>query len=74
MIGTRWKNKNGFVTFIIDKEYSKRLLDAALRIAREKVLIASYDIAMHPPHADMVEKRETNEFQYIVYRARNSAN
>ena len=67
-------HKNGLVIFNIDREYSRKIVDAALKIAREKVLIASYDIALHPPHEDLIEKRENGEHNYVVYNANGNSN
>ena len=55
-------HKDGYVRFTIDQEYSKKIVEAALRIAKEKVLIASFDIALHPPYKEMIEKRQTNGY------------
>ena len=60
---------HGAVQFVFDREYSRRLVEAALRIARQKIVIASFDIALHPPFPEKVEKREATSLYYVVYRA-----
>ncbi len=71
-------HKDGFVRFDVNHEYNKRIVDAALRISREKVLISCYDITMQPPHNDMIEKRGIMrgfyKLHYVVYKANNNHN
>jgi len=71
-------HKDGFVRFDVDHEYNKRIIDAALRISREKVLISCYDITMQPPHNDLIEKkgivRGFYKIHYVVYKANNNHN
>ena len=59
--------------FVIDQEYNRKLVDATLRIARKKVLIASYCIALQPPYDHLIEKRDTNRHHYVLYRASNGS-
>ena len=69
-------HKDGHVRFDVDHEYNRRIVDAALRIAREKVLISCYDITMQPPHNDMIEKtdilRSFYTFYYVIYKVNNN--
>ncbi len=71
-------HKDGFVRFDVNHEYNKRIVDAALRISCEKVLISCYDITMQPPHNDMIEKvgivRGFYKLHYVVYKANNNHN
>jgi len=71
-------HKDGFVRFDVDHEYNRKIVDAALRISREKVLISCYDITMQPPHNDMIEKRGVMrgfyKIHYVVYKANNNHN
>ncbi len=71
-------HKDGFVRFDVDHEYNKRIIDAALRISREKVLISCYDITMQPHHNDLIEKkgivRGFYKIHYVVYKANNNHN
>ena len=62
-------HKDGFVRFTVDREYNRIIVHAALRLARKKVLIASFDIASHPPYEDRAEKRETDSYHYLIYKA-----
>ena len=62
-------HKGGYVSFGVDREWSKRIVEAALKIARREVLIASYFVALHPPYEDRVEKRDDKGFQWVLYRA-----
>jgi hypothetical protein len=64
---------DGCCHFHVDKECNRKLVDAALRIARRKVLIDSYSIAQQPPYDHLLEKRETNHHHYVVYRADNDS-
>ncbi len=62
-------HKDGYVSFGVDHEWNKKIIDAALRIARKEVLIASYFVALHPPYEDLVEKRDSNGLQWVLYKA-----
>lgn len=62
-------HRDGYVRFDVDQEYNRRLVDAALRIARKKVFITSYHIALQPPYDHLIEKRDTNKHYYVLYRA-----
>jgi hypothetical protein len=64
-------NSNGYHHFIIDQVYNRELVDATLRIARKKILIASHAIAMEPPYEPLIEKRGTSGYYYVLYRANN---
>jgi hypothetical protein len=64
---------DGCCHFHVDQECNRKLVDAALRIARRKVLIDSYSIAQQPPYDHLLEKRETNHHHYVVYRANNDS-
>ena len=64
---------DGCVHFHVDQEYNRKLVDATLRIARKKVLIASYCIALQPPYDHLLEKRDTNGYYYVLYRASNDS-
>lgn len=64
---------DGHHRFVIDQEYNRKLVDATLRIAREKVLIASYCITLQPPYDYLIEKRDTNRHYYVLYRASNDS-
>jgi len=65
-------HKDGYVSFGVDNEWNRKIIDAALRIAREEVFIASYFVALHPPYEDLVEKRDSNRFQWVLYKASDS--
>jgi len=69
-------HRNGYVRFNIDQDYNKKVVDAALRIAREKVLISSYYIFSQPPYNHMIEKRDTISgfytAYYVIYRVINA--
>lgn len=68
--------RDGYVRFHPNQDYNGRIVDAALRIAREKVLIASHYIFLQPPYEHLIEKRDTvSGFYagyYVVYRVNNS--
>lgn len=66
-------HNDGYVSFGVDHEWNNKLIDAALRIARKEVLIASYFVALHPPHEELVEKRDKNGFQWVLYKASDSS-
>ncbi|TET37508.1 MAG: class I SAM-dependent methyltransferase [Dehalococcoidia bacterium] len=53
-----------------DREFSKQLVEAALKIARKKVLIVSFDLSRFPPHEQWIEKRVVQPLYYVVYRAK----
>lgn len=69
-------HRDGHVRFDVDHEYNRKIVDAALRITREKVLISCYDITMQPPHNDMIEKRDIVRsfytFYYVIYKVNNN--
>jgi len=71
-------HKDGFVRFDVDHEYNRKIIDAALRIGREKVLISCYDITMQSPYNDLVEKKGIMhgfyKIHYVVYKANNNHN
>jgi SAM-dependent methyltransferase len=62
-------SSDGCCRFVIDQECNRKLVDAALRIARKKALIASYAIAVKPPYEYLIEKRDTNGYYFVLYRA-----
>ena len=62
---------DGCIHFHVDQEYNRKLVDATLRIARKKALIASYAIAREPPYEHLIEKRDTSGYYYVLYRASN---
>ncbi|MBA7598977.1 hypothetical protein ES703_06004 [subsurface metagenome] len=62
-------HKDGYVSFGVDQEWNKKIVDAALRIARKQVLIASYFIALHPPHDDLIEKKGSDGLHWVLYKA-----
>jgi len=62
---------DGCIHFHVDQERNRKLVDATLRIARKKALIASYAIARDPPYEHLIEKRDTDHHHYVVYRASN---
>jgi len=64
-------DNTGYQHFIIDQVYNREFVDATLRIARKKILIASHAIAMEPPYEPLIEKRGTNGYYYVLYRANN---
>ena len=64
-------DNTGYQHFIIDQVYNREFVDATLRIARKKILIASHAIAMEPPYESLIEKRGTNGYYYVLYRANN---
>ncbi|MBA7694456.1 hypothetical protein ES703_103066 [subsurface metagenome] len=66
-------HSNGCYHFVIDQERNRKLVDAALRIARKRALIASYAIATEPPYKHLIEKRETSGYYYVLYRARDDS-
>lgn len=66
-------HRDGYVRFDLDQDYNRRIVDAALRIARKKVLIASRPIAFEPPHEHMIKKRSTDGYHYVIYGV-NSGN
>jgi len=59
---------------IFDRDYERRMIDMALKLAKGKVLIVSYHIAQHPPYMDRVEKRAVQPYHYVVYKAGNFNN
>ena len=65
-------DKRGYVTFGVNQEWCKKIVDAALRIARREVLIASYFVALHPPREELVERRDSERYQWVLYRAGDS--
>ena len=71
-------HRDGFVRFDVNHEYNRKIVDAALRIAREKVLISCYDITMQSPYNDLVEKKGIvhgfYKIHYVVYKASNNHN
>ncbi len=71
-------HKNGCIRFDVDHEYNRKLIDAALRISREKVLVSCYDITMQSPYNDLVEKKGIvygfHKIHYVVYKADNNHN
>lgn len=62
-------HEDGYVSFNVDHEWNKKIINAALRIARKEVLIASHFVALHPPYEDLVEKRDINGLQWVLYKA-----
>ncbi len=70
--------KNGFVRFDVDHEYSRKIVDAALRISRQKVLISCCDITAQSPYNDLIEKKGTvhgfYKIHYVVYQANSNDN
>ena len=66
-------HSNGYYHFVIDQERNRKLVDAALRIARKRALIASYAIATEPPYKHLIERRETSGYYYVLYRASNDS-
>ena len=66
-------HNDGYVSFGVDHEWNNKIIDAALRIARKEALIASYFVALHPPHEDLVEKRDKNGLQWVLYRASDNS-
>jgi len=66
-------HSNGSYHFVIDQERNRKLVDAALRIARKRALIASYAIATEPPYKHLIERRETSGYYYVLYRASNDS-
>lgn len=66
---TRILHRNGYVSFTVDREYCRKLVGTALKIAREKVLIASLDIALNPPFEGRIERRELDNYYYVLYKA-----
>jgi len=66
-------NNNGHYHFVIDQEYNRKLVAATLRIARKKVLIDSYCIALQPPYDHLIEKRTTDHHHYVLYIASNDS-
>ena len=71
-------HRHGCIRFDIDHDYNRKLIDAALRISREKVLVSCYDITMQSPHNDLVEKKGIvhgfHKIHYVVYKANNNHN
>ena len=71
-------HKDGFVRFDVDHEYNRKLIDAALRISREKVLISCCDITMQSPYNDLVDKKgivhSFYKIHYVVYKTNNNDN
>jgi len=66
-------HQDGYIHFHVDQECNRKLVDATLRIARKKALIASYAIALEPPYEHLVERRGTNGHYYVLYRASNDS-
>ena len=60
---------DGCCHFHVDQECNRKLVDDALRIARKKALIASHAIAIKPPYEYLIEKRETNGYYFVLYKA-----
>ena len=70
--------QNGFVRFDVDHEYNRMIIDAALRISRQKVLISCHDITTQSPYNDLVEKKgivhSFYKIHYVVYQANSNHN
>lgn len=66
-------HRDGYVSFGVDQEWNKKIVDAALRIARKQVLIASYFIVLHPPHDDLIEKRGSDGLHWVLYKASDNS-
>ena len=64
-------HSDGCIRFHVNQECNRKLVDATLRIARKNALIASYAVARDPPYEHLIEKRDTNEHYYVLYKASN---
>ena len=58
---------NGVVEVTHDRKFAEQLVEAALKIARKKVLIVSYEIARSPPYPEYIERRVVEPLYYVVY-------
>lgn len=65
--GWRWVNKTLGQFDIISSDYKEKIVKRAIGIAREKILMASIDIALNPPCKDKVEKKVLDPYYYVVY-------
>ncbi len=66
----RSRNGDGTVEITYDRKFAEQLVEVALKIARKKVLIASYEIARSPPYPEYIERRVVEPLHYVVYRPR----
>jgi hypothetical protein len=64
----RSRNGNGVVEIAYDQKFAEHLVEVALRIARRKVLIVSYEIARFPPYPEYIERRVVEPLYYVVYK------
>lgn len=64
----RSRNGDGTVEITYDRKFAEHLVEVALRIARKKVLIVSYEIARFPPYPEYIERRVVEPFYYVVYK------
>jgi hypothetical protein len=63
-------NSEGTVVITIDRKFTEQLVETALKLARKKVLIVSYEIARFPPYPEYMERRVLKPLYYVVYRPR----
>ena len=66
----RSHNGDGIVEITYDRRFAEQLVETALKIARKKVLIVSYEIAHDPPFPEYIERRVVEPLHYVVYRPR----
>ncbi len=64
----RSRNGDGVVEITYDRKFAEQLVEVALRIARKKALIVSYQISHSPPYPEYIERREVEPLYYVVYR------
>ena len=69
LTGRVWSH-DGVVEITYDRKFAEQLVEVALKIAREKALIVSHQIALNPPHPEYIERRVVEPLYYVVYRPR----
>lgn len=62
------RNRDGVVEITYDVKFAEQLVEVVLKIAREKALIVSYEIARSPPYPEFIERRVVEPLYYVVYR------
>jgi len=59
--------QDSVVEIAYDRKFIEQLVEVALKIARKKVLIVSYEIARSPPYPEYIERRVVEPLYYVVY-------
>ena len=62
------RNLDGVVEITYDHKLGEQLVEMALKIARKKALIVSYEISRSPPHPEYIERRVVEPLYYVLYR------